>query len=72
MKEQILKANRSNAKYTVLVWVMEAKNSIFQIKDNTLWTSTEIKKEDLIEFIIKKIWINKLDFYCPAKDLIKN
>lgn len=70
MKEQMLKANRSNAKYIVLVWLMEARNGIFQVKDTVLWTQEEVKKQDLIEYIIWKIWADKLDFYVPTDDLI--
>ena len=70
MKEQMLKANRSNAKYVVLVWLMEARNGIFQVKDTVLWTQEEVKKEELIEYIIWKIGSDKLDFYVPTNDLI--
>ena len=70
MKEQILKANRSNSKYVVLVWLMEARNGIFQVKDTISWTQEEVKKEDLIEYIIWKIGSDKLDFYVPTNDLI--
>jgi len=70
MKEQMLKANRSNSKYVVLVWLMEARNGIFQVKDTISWTQEEVKKEDLIEYIIWKIGSDKLDFYVPTNDLI--
>ena len=70
MKEQMLKANRSWAKYVVMVGLMEAKNGIFQVRDQEAWTQEEVKKENLIEYIIGKVWAEKLDFYCPAKDLI--
>jgi hypothetical protein len=33
-------------------------------------TQEEIKKEDLLDYIIDKIWKDSLDFYCPAKDLL--
>lgn len=70
MKEQILKANRSWAKYIVIVWFMEAKNGIFQVRNVEEGTQEEIKKEDLLDYIIDKIWKDSLDFYCPAKDLL--
>ncbi len=70
MKEQILKAQRTWAKYVVMVWVMEARNGNFQVRDMEKWTQTEVKKDDLIDYIIWKIWENNLDFYCPAKDFI--
>ena len=70
MKEQMLKANRSNAKFVVLVWLMEARNGIFQVKDTVAWTQEEVKKEELIEYIIWKIGSDKLDFYIPTSDLI--
>lgn len=70
MKEQMLKANRSNSKYVVLVWLMEARNGIFQVKDTVSWTQEEVKKEELIEYIIWKIGSDKLDFYVPTNDLI--
>ena len=70
MKEQILKANRSGAKYIVIVWFMEAKNGIFQVRNVEAGTQEEIKKEDLIDYVIDKIWKDSLDFYCPARDLL--
>jgi len=70
MKEQMLKANRSNAKFVVLVWLMEARNGIFQVKDIVAGTQEEVKKEELIDYIIWKIGSDKLDFYVPTNDLI--
>jgi histidyl-tRNA synthetase len=71
MKEQMLKANRIWAKFVVMVWLMEARNWVYQVRNNISWTQEEVKKEDLIKYIIEKIGKDKLDFYCPAKDLIK-
>ena len=71
MKEQMLKANRSWSKYVVMVWIMEARSWIFQVRDIESGTQEEVKKENLIEYIIGKVWKDKLDFYCPARDLIK-
>jgi len=71
MKEQMLKAQRSWAKYIVMVWLMEARNWIFQVRNTEEWTQEEVKKEDLIEFIIEKIWKDSLDFYNPARDLVE-
>jgi histidyl-tRNA synthetase len=70
MKEQMLKANRSWAKYIVIVWFMEAKKWVFQVRDTVAWTQAEVKKEELIDYIISRIGKDALDFYCPAKDLI--
>ena len=70
MKEQMLKASRSKATYVVLVWVMEARKWIFQVRNLEDWTQQEVKKEDLIEYIIEKIWEDSLDFYNPSKDLL--
>ncbi len=71
MKEQMLKANRSGAKYVVMVGLMEARNGIFQVRNIEDWTQQEVKKEELIDYIIEKIGKDKLDFYCPARDLIR-
>jgi histidyl-tRNA synthetase len=70
MKEQILKANRSWAKFLVLVGFMEAKTWVFQVRNLEEWIQFEVKKEDLLDFIIEKVWKQNLDFYNPAKDLI--
>ncbi len=70
MKEQMLKANRSWAKYVVMVWIMEARNGVFQVRNTENGTQAEVKKEELIDYIIWKIWSETLDFYCPVKDLI--
>ena len=72
MKEQMLKAQRSWAKYVVMVGVMEARNGVFQIRDLEMWTQEEVKKEDLIDYVIEKIWKENLDFYEPSRDLLKN
>ncbi len=70
MKEQMLKAQRSNAKYIVMVGIMEARNGIFQVRNEHEWTQAEVKKEDLIDYIISKIGKDNLDFYSPERDLI--
>jgi histidyl-tRNA synthetase len=70
MKEQILKAQRSNAKYIVMVWIMEARSGIFQVRNEVEWTQAEVKKEDLIDYMISKIGEENLDFYSPERDLI--
>jgi hypothetical protein len=49
---------------------MEARNGIFQVRNNEDWTQEEVKKEDLIEYIIDKIWKENLDFYQPEMDFI--
>ncbi len=71
IKEQMLKANRTWAKYIVIVGLMEARSWVFQLRDMINWTQSEIKKEELIEYIIEQVWRDKLDFYSPAKDLIQ-
>ncbi len=72
MKEQMLKAQRSKATYIVMVWLMEARNWIFQVRNLEAWTQEEVKKEDLIDYIIEKIWKDSLDFYDPSRDLLVN
>lgn len=69
MKEQMLKAQRTWAKFVVMVGIMEARNWIFQVRDMAKWTQEEVKQSDLINYIIWKIWEENLDFYCPARDL---
>lgn len=70
MKVQLKKANRLWARFVVIVGIMEAKTWVFQVKDMLNWTQEEVKKENVIQYIIDKIWEDKLDFYSPAKDLI--
>ena len=72
MKEQMLKASRSKATYVVMVWLMEARNWLFQVRNLADGTQEEIKKDDLIDYIIGKIWKESLDFYDPSKDLLVN
>lgn len=70
IREQMLKAQRSKAKYIVIVGIMEARSWVFQVRNEELWTQEEVKKEDLIDYIIDKIWKENLDFYSPEKDFI--
>ncbi|MDD3145409.1 MAG: His/Gly/Thr/Pro-type tRNA ligase C-terminal domain-containing protein [Candidatus Gracilibacteria bacterium] len=70
MKEQMLKAGRVGSRYVVMVGIMEARNGIFQVRDMQDGTQTEIKKEELISYIIDKIGKENLDFYSPERDLI--
>jgi len=71
IKAQMKKAHRIWARFVVIVWIMEAKTWKFQVRDMIEWTQEEVKKEDLISYIINKIWEESLDFYCPVKDLIE-
>lgn len=70
LKIQMKKAMKINARYVVMVGMMEASTGIYQVRDMVEWTQEEVKKDDLIAYITKKIGDNSLDFYCPAKDLI--
>lgn len=70
LKVQMKKANKINAKFVVIVGIMEAKTWIYQVRDMENGTQEEVKREELIKYIISKIWNEKLDFYCPAKDLV--
>ncbi len=72
MREQMLKAGRSKATYIVLVWLMEARKWIFQVRNLEDWTQKEVKKEDLIDYIIWNIPKENLDFYDPSIDLLQN
>lgn len=72
MKEQMLKAQRIGAKFIVLVAVMEARSGVFQVRNLEAGTQAEVKKEELIDYIIEKIGKDKLDFYEPSKDLTQN
>lgn len=70
LKAQMKKANRLNARYVVMVWIMEASSWIYQVRDMFAGTQEEVRKENLIEYIKWKVWQDWLDFYCPAKDFI--
>lgn len=70
LKVQLKKANRINARYVVIVGIMEARNGMLQVRDMEAWTQDEVSKDKLIDYIIWKIWEDKLDFYDPAKDLV--
>ncbi len=72
IKEQMLKAQRIGSTYVVLVGLMEARNGIFQVRNIPAGTQEEVKKEDLIDYIIDKIGEDKLDFYEPSRDLQQN
>jgi len=72
IKEQMLKAQRIGSKYVVLVGLMEARNGVFQVRNIPAWTQEEVKKEELIDYIIEKIWKDQLDFYEPSRDLQQN
>ena len=65
----MLKAQKSEAKFVVMVWVMEARNGIFQVRNQINWSQCEVKKDELIDYIIWKIWKENLDFYSPIDDL---
>ena len=72
MKEQMLKAQRIGSTYVVLVAVMEARSGVFQVRNIEAGTQEEVKKEELIDYIIDKIGKDKLDFYEPSRDLQQN
>ncbi len=67
---QMKKANKIWANYVVIVWIMEAKNWIFQVRDMKDWTQQEIEKDKVLDYIIEKIWKENLNFYTPLRDLI--
>jgi histidyl-tRNA synthetase len=70
MKEQMLKAQRSWAEHVVIVWIMEARNGRWQVRNLPKWTQEEVLKEDLLDYIIEKVGKKNLDFYSPMDDLL--
>lgn len=70
IKEQMIKSQRIGAKFVVIVWIMEARSWVFQVRDIEAGTQEEVKKEELIEYIIGKIGKENLDFYAPERDLL--
>lgn len=70
LKAQMKKANRLSARYVVMIGIMEANSGIYQVRDMLEGTQEEVKKENLIDYIISKVGDEGLDFYCPARDLI--
>ncbi|MDD2515755.1 MAG: histidine--tRNA ligase [Candidatus Gracilibacteria bacterium] len=67
---QMKKANKLNARYVVIIGMMEAKNGVCQIKDMEAGTQKELKIGEVLDYIVDKIGPKDLDFYEPAKDLI--
>lgn len=70
MKTQLKKADRIGARYVAIIWIMEAKNWTCQVKDMAAGTQEEVRQENLVEYIIWKIWEENLDFYSPSRDLM--
>ncbi len=70
MKEQMLKAQRIGAKFVVIVGIMEARNGKFQVRNYDTGKQEEVKKEDLINYVIERVGSESLDFYQPVKDLV--
>ncbi len=50
---------------------MEARSGVFQVRNMEDGTQAEVKKEDLIDYIIDKIGEDQLDFYEPSRDLLR-
>lgn len=70
LKVQMKKANRINARYVVMVGLMEVHSGVYQVRNMVDGTQEEVKKENLIDYIIEKVGKDNLNFYCPAKDFI--
>ena len=67
---QMKKANRIGAKFVVMVWVMEARSWVFQVRNMIDGTQEEVKREDILDYIISHIGKENLDFYDPVKDFV--
>lgn len=70
LKIQMKKANKISARFVAIVWIMEARNWVCQLKDMQSGTQVEIKLDKLLDYIIEKVGVDSLDFYNPAKDFI--
>jgi len=71
IKEQMLKAQRIGSRFIVIVGVMEAMSWVFQVRDMDAGTQAEVKKEELIDYVIERIGKDNLDFYEPSRDLLQ-
>jgi len=70
LKVQLKKAVQLNAKYVAIIGIMEAKTGVCQLKDMDAGTQEEVKLANLLDVLVKKIGVENLDFYSPAKDFI--
>ncbi len=70
LKVQMKKANKINARFVAIVGIIEAKKWICQLKDMESWTQLEIKINELLDYVISKIWEKELDFYNPVKEFV--
>lgn len=70
IKVQLKKANRVWARFVIVIGIMEAKRGICQLKDMDKGTQVEMKLDEVLDAIIKEVWVDALSFYHPSRDFI--
>lgn len=70
IKVQLKKANRVNARFVIVIGIMEAKKMICQLKDMDKGTQVEMPLGSVLDNIIKEIGTESLSFYHPSRDFI--
>jgi len=69
VKTQLKKANKLEARFVVIVGIMEAKKGVCQLKDMAQGTQTELPIDKLFDLLLEKIGTKNLDFYNPGEEI---
>jgi len=61
IKWQMAMAEKSNAKYALIMWTLEVRDNVIILKDMQKWVQEPVPFDDIIEIILEKIWKDNLD-----------
>ena len=70
LKVQMKKASQIQSRFVAIIGIMEARNSICQLKDIELGTQEEVHLSKLLDTIIGHIGHNQLESYHPSEDFL--
>jgi len=70
IKVQLKKANRVNARFVIVIGIMEAKKMVCQLKDMDKGTQIEMPLDSVLDAIVSEVGTDSLSFYHPSKDFI--
>lgn len=61
IKWQMAMAEKSNAKFALIMWTLEVRDNVVILRDMQKWVQEPVPFDDVIEILLEKLWKENLD-----------
>lgn len=61
IKWQMAMAEKSNAKFALIMWTLEVRDNVVILRDMNKWVQEPVSFDDVIDIVLEKLWKENLD-----------